>query len=107
MNLKDNVIEELTRLDMLSGRVPYTHHHDYVRMNADRAKFMSRSDVAKLDANEDELYACAFLQALEGMTTRQKVCSGIHIGLYTWCSLIAEEHLANIDKILGEDDASA
>lgn len=107
MIIKNKVIEELTRLDLMSGRVPYTHHHDYVRSNADRAKFMSRSDVAKLDANEDELYACAFLQALEGMATRQKICSDIHIGLYTWCSLIAEEHLANLDKILGEDNASA
>lgn len=107
MNIKDSVIDELTRLDLMGGRVPYTHHHDYVRSNAARANFMSRADVAKLDANEDELYACAFLQALEGMTTRQKVCSGIHIGLYTWCSLIAEEHLADLDKILGEDNASA
>lgn len=106
MSLKDSIVSELTRLNLLSGRVPYTHHHDFVRMNAEQARLMSRADVAKMDASDDELYACALLQAVEGMTTRQKVCSGIHVGLYTRCSIIAAKHLANIDKILGEDNAS-
>lgn len=101
--MKNRVIKELTRLNLMNTRVPYTHHHDYVRITAPHATYMSRSEVAQLNANEDELYACAFLQAVAGLTDQQKICSGIHVGLYTWCSLIAEEHIADIERQLIED----
>lgn len=105
--LKERIVNELTRLGLMSDRIPYTHHHDYVRINADRAKFMSRAEVAELDASEDELYACALLQTVEGLTTEQKIFSGINKGLYYRCATVALDHLANLDKILGDDDANA
>ena len=100
MSLKENVISELTRLDLMSGRVPFTHHHDYVRMNANEARLMSRSDVAKLDASEDELYACAFLQAIEGLTTEQKIFSNVSKPLFYHSQMIASVHLSDIDNQL-------
>lgn len=100
MNLRDSVVSELTQLGLMSGRVPFTHHHDYVRLNADQAKFMSRSDVAQLDANDDELYACAFLQAVEGLSTEQKICLNINKPLFYQCLNIASTHIMNIDKLL-------
>jgi len=100
MNLRDSVVAELARLSLMGDRVPFTHHHDYVRMNADEARFMSRADVAKLDTSEDELYACAFLQAVEGMTTEQKICSDVSKSLFYQCQSIAAVHLTNIDKLL-------
>ena len=105
MNLRDLVISELTRLNLMNGRVPFTHHHDYVRLNADQAKYMSRSDVAKLDANDDELYACAFLQAVEGLTPEQKIFLDISKPLFYQSQIIASEHLANIDKHLKGGDS--
>ena len=100
MNFRDKVVAELSRLKLMGDRVPFTHHHDYVRLNADEAKFMSRSDVAQLDASEEELYACAFLQAVEGLTTEQKVGLGISQSLFYECLKIAFTHLANIDTYL-------
>lgn len=106
MNLRDSVVSELTQLGLMSSRVPFTHHHDYVRLNADQAKFMSRSDVAELDANDDELYACAFLQALEGLTTEQKIFSNISKSTFYQCLYIASAHIMNIDKLLKSEMVS-
>lgn len=103
MNLRESVVLEMTRLELMSGRVPFTHHHDYVRLNADEAKFMSRADVAKLDSSEDELYACAFLQAVEGMTTEQKICSDVNKLLFRQCLEIASVHLSDINNLLREE----
>lgn len=100
MLFKELVISELTRLNLMSGRVPFTHHHDYVRLNADQAKYMSRADVAQLDANDDELYACAFLQALESLTTEQKIFLDVNKQLFYNSQMIAIEHLSNIDNQL-------
>lgn len=102
-SIKNRVIKELTRLELMHSRVPYTYHHDFVRVNCSKATYMSRSEVAQVSATEDELYACAFLQAIAGLTDKQKICSGIHIGLYNWCSLIAEEHIVDIERQLIED----
>lgn len=106
MNLRDSIVAELARLSLMGDRVPFTYHHDYVRMNADEARYMSRSDVAQLDANEDELYACAFLQAVEGMTTEQKIGSDISKPLFYQCLNIAAGHLTNIDKFLKDEKQS-
>lgn len=103
MNIKERVVEELSRLNLLTGRVPYTHHHDYVRCNADEARFMSRSEVAQLEASEDELYACAFLQAIEGMTTEQKIGSDICKELYYTCLQKAISHVVNLDAFLKKE----
>lgn len=100
--MKNRVIEELTRLELMHSRVPYTYHHDFVRVNCSKATYMSRSEVAQLSATEDELYACAFLQAVSGLTDQRKICSGIDVELYRWCSLIAEEHIADIERQLIE-----
>lgn len=106
MNLRDQIVAELTRLKLMNGRIPFTHHHDYVRLNADEAKFMSRAGVAQLDASEDELYACAFLQAVEGLTTEQKIGMGISKCLFYQCLQIAVNHLAEINTLLKEDKLS-
>ena len=56
MSIKDKVLSQIKTIPHSEGRVPYTYHHDYVRM-----KFMStdpalsRSRVAKAEASEDEL----------------------------------------------------
>lgn len=103
MNFRDSIVSELTQLNLMNDRVPFTHHHDYVRSNADEAKFMSRADVAQLDASEDELYACAFLQAVEGLTTEQKICLGISKPIFYQCLNIASTHLSNINSVLKQD----
>jgi hypothetical protein len=103
MNIKESVVEELTRLNRLNGRIPFTHHHDYVRLNADQARFMSRSEVAELEASEDELYACAFLQAVESLTTEQKICSDISKALYYTCLQIAVKHVTDLDAFLKKE----
>ncbi len=57
------VISKLTHSE---GRVPYTYHHDYLRINVDRFKGSSRSDVASNHIeNKDELYAVALTQLLD------------------------------------------
>lgn len=98
---------ELTQLNVLCGRIPYTYHHDYVMMNADRANSMSRSEVAKMDVSEDELYACALLQAVESLTTQQKIFLNINKSLYYKCTTVAIGHLTKLNNKLGEDNASA
>ena len=103
MNFRDSIVSELARLNLMNDRVPFTHHHDYVRLNADEAKFMSRADVAQLDASEDELYACAFLQAVEGLTTEQKIGLGISKQIFYQCLNIASTHIPNIDSVLKQD----
>jgi hypothetical protein len=64
---------------------------------------MGRSDVAQLEASEEELYACAFLQAIEGLTTEQKVCSDICKTTYYICLQIAIQHMINLDAFLKEE----
>lgn len=100
MNFRDRVVSELARLDLMTDRVPFTHHHDYVRANAVEARFMSRADVAQLSASEDELYSCAFLQAVEGLTTKQKITYDVSKSIFYQCSNIALRHMVDIDKHL-------
>jgi hypothetical protein len=103
MNIKESVIKELTQLNLMTGRIPFTHHHDYVRMNAAQARCMGRSDVAQIEASEDALYACAFLQAVEGLTTEQKVCLNICKATYYTCLQIAIQHMKDIDAFLKKE----
>jgi len=56
----------ISKLPHSEGRVPYTYHHDYLRINVDRFKGSSRSDVASNHIeNKDELYAVALTQLLD------------------------------------------
>lgn len=105
MNFRDSIVSELARLKLMDSRVPYTYYYDYVRLNADEAKLMSCADIAQFNASEDQLYACAFLQAVEGLTTEQKIFSDISKPLFYQSQMIASEHLANIDKHLKGGDS--
>lgn len=56
----------ISKLPHSEGRVPYTYHHDYCRMNVERFKGCSRSEVASSHMeNIDELYAVALTQLLD------------------------------------------
>ena len=54
-----------------SPRVPYTHHHDYLRENSNLFKGKSRSEVAERDASEVELYACCLAQVVNYLGAEQ------------------------------------
>ena len=98
MNFRDSIVSELARLKLMDSRVPYTYYYDYVRLNADEAKLMSCADIAQFNASEDQLYACAFLQAVEGLSTRQKIITKISKSLYYLCMDIALSHIMAIDQ---------
>ena len=56
----------ISKLPHSECRVPYTYHHDYLRMNVDMFKGSSRSDVAsRHNESKDELYAVALTQLLD------------------------------------------
>ena len=61
----------ISKLPHSEGRVPYTYHHDYLRMNVDKFKGCSRSEVAsKHTENKDELYAVALTQLIDELDFR-------------------------------------
>jgi hypothetical protein len=61
----------ISKLHHSESRVPYTYHHDYLRMNVDRFKGCSRSEVAsKHTESKDELYAVALTQLLDELNFR-------------------------------------
>jgi hypothetical protein len=61
----------ISKLPHSEGRVPYTYHHDYLRINVDKFKGCSRSEVAsKHIENKDELYAVALTQLLDELNFR-------------------------------------
>lgn len=50
----------ISKLPHSEGRVPYSYHHDYLRMNVKKFKGCSRSEVASIhEENTDESYAVA------------------------------------------------
>jgi len=56
----------ISKLPHSECRVPYTYHHDYLRMNTKKFKGCSRSEVASNHTeNKDELYAVALTQLLD------------------------------------------
>lgn len=56
----------ISKLPHSEGRVPYTYHHDYLRMNVEKFKGCSRSEVASEHLeNKDELYAVTLTQLLD------------------------------------------
>jgi len=61
----------IKKLSHSEGRVPYTYHHDYLRMNVEKFKDNSRSEVAlNHSENEIELYAVALTQLLDELNFR-------------------------------------
>ena len=55
----------ISKLPHSEGRVPYTYHHDYLRMNVSTFKGSSRSEVASNhNENTDELCAVALTELL-------------------------------------------
>lgn len=61
----------ISKLPHSEGRVPYTYHHDYLRMNVEKFKGCSRSEVASIhEENTDELYAVALVQLLDELNFR-------------------------------------
>ena len=56
----------IKKLPHSEGRVPYTYHHDYLRMNVEQFCGCSRSEVASEHKEcEVELYAVALTQLLD------------------------------------------
>ena len=56
----------IKKLPHSEGRVPYTYHHDYLRIHVNKFNGFSRSDVASNHIeNEVELYAVALRQLLD------------------------------------------
>lgn len=61
----------IKKLPHSEGRVPYTYHHDYLRMNVEKFKGNSRSEVASNHSeNETELYAVALTKLLDELNFR-------------------------------------
>ena len=61
----------IKKLPHSEGRVPYTYHHDYLRMNVEKFNGSSRSEVASNHSeNEIELYAVALTQLLDELNFR-------------------------------------
>ncbi len=61
----------IKKLPHSEGRVPYTYHHDYLRLNVGKFKGSSRSEVASNHSeNEIELYAVALTQLLDELNFR-------------------------------------
>ena len=56
----------ISKLPHSECRVPYTYHHDYLRMYTSKFKGCSRSEVASNNIeNTDELYAVALTLLLD------------------------------------------
>lgn len=61
----------IAKLPHLKGRVPYTYHHDYLRINVEKFNGSSRSEVAaNHEENIDELYAVALVKLLDELNFR-------------------------------------
>lgn len=61
----------IKKLPHSEGRVPYTYHHDYLRMNVKKFKGMSRSEVAASHSEDEiELYAVALTELLDELNFR-------------------------------------
>ena len=61
----------IKKLPHSEGRVPYTYHHDYLRMNVEKFVGCSRSEVASEHSERDvELYAVALTQLLDELKFR-------------------------------------
>lgn len=67
----DDFESVINKLPHSEGRVPYTYHHDYLRMHVINFKCFSRSEVAS-DHNSDdvELYAVALTKLLDELNFR-------------------------------------
>ena len=64
----------IKKLPHSEGRVPYTYHHDYLRMNVDKFTDSSRSEVASNNSeNETELYAVALTQLLSELNFKDTI----------------------------------
>ena len=99
MSIKDKVLSEIAHIPHSPGRVPYTYHHDFVRQRL-YDKGLSRSDVAKMPASEDELYACCYLQILTDIPYEDAVMYGVNIGTVRECIAIAKSHVQNLIGVL-------
>lgn len=61
-------LEVIDKLPHSKTRVPYTYHHDYLRMNTEQFKFSSRSEIASEHREDDlELYAVSLIKILDGL----------------------------------------
>lgn len=59
-------LEVIDKLPHSKTRVPYTYHHDYLRMNTEQFKFSSRSEIASEHKENDlELYAVSLIKILD------------------------------------------
>ena len=61
---------------------------------------LSRSQVAQFPTDDDQLWACCFLQAIAGLTDLEKICSGIDPALFKECLKIANDHIEDIENDL-------
>ena len=67
MSLKEQIESVIKKLPHSESRVPYTYHHDYLRLHV--FKEASRANIAaKKCWSEEELYATALIGLLESAT---------------------------------------
>lgn len=71
-SIKECVLLILKELGHVSTRVPYTYHHDYVRVNVPAFESLSRNEIANLtcSSTEEELHAACMCQILSGLSYR-------------------------------------
>ena len=75
--MKSDFLKVINKIPHLPTRVPYTYHHDYLRLNHSSYEGLSRSDVAGLHcATEDELYAVALIEICSNVSLNDIIQQG-------------------------------
>jgi hypothetical protein len=67
----DECMEIINMVSHSPTRVPYTYHHDYVRMNVNYK--LSRADVAKLKPDEVDCYILSACYVIENKFTAKGI----------------------------------
>lgn len=63
---KEYFLQVINKLPHSKDRMPYTYHHDYLRLHSKKHRGMSRSDVASsYTPSEEMLYAVALTQLVD------------------------------------------
>lgn len=77
LKLPDNMLtiekikEVIEKLPHSKGRVPYTYHHDYLRIHSKKFSSLSRSHVARENKESDlELYVVSLVQLLDELGSK-------------------------------------
>ena len=96
----EQIKEVIKTLPHSEGRVPYTYHHDYLRLNSKKHKGMSRAEVAnEYDFNELELYSLALACIVENISVKVMLdVSQENCAIIKECIKIAEGYVLSYNE---------